>query len=103
MGDVDQGIALYLFAIIGGAMGSRIVRADYWRGALATAIALAVTAAVFTSAGSNNQLLAKIGVFVAMVVACGAFRLRGIQMASTILGAYAGAVAVLAYFFWTSQ
>ncbi len=103
MEDANLIAALFLFTIIGGAIGARIGKADYWRGAVATAGSILLTGALFVGLGSNSQILSAIGLLFAMLVICSALRMKGLQIASTILGAYLGLILTGSFYFWTGQ
>ncbi|MBO9125449.1 MULTISPECIES: hypothetical protein [unclassified Rhizobium] len=103
MQDTDQIAALFLFTVVGGAIGARIVKSEFWKGALTTAASLVIVGAIFMTAGSTNHILALAAVAVAMIATCGALRMKPIQITTTVLGAYAGLLAVQTFIFWTSQ
>lgn len=103
MEDANFIAALLLFTVIGGAIGARLAKGDYWRGAVATAASIVVTGALFVGLGADSQFLSAIGLLFAMVVVCSALRMKGIQTFSTILGAYLGLVLTSTFHFWTGQ
>lgn len=92
MEGADQTVAMLLFTLIGGAVGARLARSEYWRGAISTGVAIFVTGAIFVAIGSNNLFLSAVGLLFAMTVICGALRMKGMQIVSTILGAYLGMI-----------
>jgi hypothetical protein len=100
MGGAGQITALMLLSVIGGAIGSRLSRGQYWHGALVTAITVGANCAANIWLGATSVILSMFVVALAITELCKALRMKVVQMLGTFIGALVGLALVL---LWISQ